>query len=97
MSFSPITHLRHVDLAVPDYNVQVAFYKDHWGLTPVGSDSGVTYFAAEGSPEQYIVRVRNAQDKRIDLVLVRRGGPDSRRRPRPAARQHRGHPGQRTG
>ena len=68
MSFSPITHLRHVDLAVPDYNVQVAFYKDHWGLTPVGSDSGVTYFAAEGSPEQYIVRVRNAQDKRIDLV-----------------------------
>ena len=68
MSFSPITHLRHVDLAVPDYNIQVAFYKDHWGLTPVGSDSGVTYFAAEGSPEQYIVRVRNAQDKRIDLV-----------------------------
>ena len=68
MSFSLITHLRHVDLAVPDYAIQVTFYKDHWGLTGAGSDSGVTYFAAEGSPEQYIVRIRNSQDKRVDLV-----------------------------
>ena len=68
MSFSLITHLRHVDLAVPDYKVQVAFYKDHWGLTDVGTDSGVTYFAAEGSPEHYIVRVRNSPEKRVDLL-----------------------------
>lgn len=68
MSFSPITHLRHVDLAVPDYQKQVTFYRDHWGLTEVGSDSGLTYFAAEGSPEQYVIRVRDAADKRVDLV-----------------------------
>ena len=68
MPNSPITHLRHVDVAVPDYDTQVEFYAEHWGLTEVGHDSGVTYFAAEGSPEQYIIRVRRAGDKRLDLV-----------------------------
>lgn len=68
MSFSPITHLRHFDIAVPDYDKQVEFYRDHWGLTEMHSDKTVTYFAAEGSPEQYSVRVRNDQDKRLDLV-----------------------------
>ena len=28
-----ITHLRHVDLAVPDYDKQLDFYTDTWGLT----------------------------------------------------------------
>jgi catechol 2,3-dioxygenase-like lactoylglutathione lyase family enzyme len=63
-----ITHLRHVDLAVPDHDRQVAFYTDMWGLTPVASDTGVTFLAAEGSPEQYVVRVRRAGDKRLDLI-----------------------------
>ncbi|RZK69622.1 MAG: oxidoreductase [Rhodococcus sp. (in: high G+C Gram-positive bacteria)] len=68
MSFSPITHLRHVDIAVPEYDKQVAFYGNNWGLTDVGGESNLTYFAAEGSPEQYIVRVRRADEKRLDLV-----------------------------
>jgi catechol 2,3-dioxygenase-like lactoylglutathione lyase family enzyme len=68
VSERPITHLRHVDIAVPDYDKQVAFYSEKWGLADVGGESDVRYFAAEGSPEQYIVRVRRAQDKRLDLV-----------------------------
>lgn len=67
-SVSPITHLRHVDIAVQDYEKQVAFYEEKWGLVKAGSDGDVTYFAAEGSPEQYVIRVRRAQDKRLDLV-----------------------------
>jgi len=62
-----ITHLRHVDVAVPDYDRQVAFYSGIWGLTPTG-DGDVTYLAAEGSPEQYVVRIRRARAKRLDLV-----------------------------
>ena len=27
-----ITHLRHVDLAIPDYERQLAFYTQVWGL-----------------------------------------------------------------
>jgi catechol 2,3-dioxygenase-like lactoylglutathione lyase family enzyme len=68
MAFSPITHVRHFDVAVPDFEKQVNFYKDHWGLTVMEDDGDVVYFAAEGSPEQYVTRVRRSEDKRIDLV-----------------------------
>ncbi len=63
-----ITHLRHVDLAVPDYETQRTFYKDTWGLTEVGTDGDLSYLAAEGSPEQYVVRLRKATEKRLDLI-----------------------------
>ncbi|QYN33512.1 VOC family protein [Pseudonocardia sp. DSM 110487] len=63
-----ITHLRHVDLAVPDLAKQRDFYTGAWGLTAEHSDSGLTYLAAEGSPEQFVVRLREAADKRIDLI-----------------------------
>jgi catechol 2,3-dioxygenase-like lactoylglutathione lyase family enzyme len=62
-----ITHLRHVDLAVPDYDKQLAFYTGVWGLTQVADDDGIAFLAAEGSPEQYVVRLRRG-DKRMDLV-----------------------------
>jgi catechol 2,3-dioxygenase-like lactoylglutathione lyase family enzyme len=63
-----ITHLRHVDLAVPDHARQVDFYTTLWGLTPVASDTGVVFLAAEGSPEPYVVRLRKDTDKRVDLI-----------------------------
>ncbi|GAA3777758.1 VOC family protein [Microbacterium kribbense] len=68
MTFSPITHIRHFDIAVPDFEKQIEFYKNHWGLTVQHDDGDVVYFAAEGSPEQYVTRVRRSADKRLDLV-----------------------------
>lgn len=68
MTSSLITHLRHVDLAVPDFARQRAFYGTTWGLTEVASDSGLAFFAAEGSPENYVVRIRADERKRMDLV-----------------------------
>jgi catechol 2,3-dioxygenase-like lactoylglutathione lyase family enzyme len=62
-----ITHLRHVDLAIPDFRKQLEFYTEVWGLSQVGGDSGVAFLAAEGSPEQYVLRLREG-DKRLDLV-----------------------------
>jgi len=63
-----ITHLRHVDLAVPDYERQLDFYTNLWGLKAETSDSGIAFLAAEGSPEQYQVRLRKADEKRLDLI-----------------------------
>ena len=63
-----ITHLRHVDLAVPDHATQLDFYTGAWGLVAEHSESGLTFLAAEGSPEQYVVRLRRAAEKRIDLI-----------------------------
>ena len=68
MTDRPITHLRHVDLAVPDFETEYGFYTGLWGLTETASDTGVSFLAAEGSPEQYVVRLRKAADKRIDLI-----------------------------
>jgi catechol 2,3-dioxygenase-like lactoylglutathione lyase family enzyme len=62
-----ITHVRHVDLAVPDYETERDFYRTTWGLTPVAEDSGIVFLAAEGSPEQYVVRLRKDAQKRMDL------------------------------
>jgi catechol 2,3-dioxygenase-like lactoylglutathione lyase family enzyme len=70
-----ITHLRHVDLAVPDYRAQLEFYTDTWGLTAEQSDTGLTFLAAEGSPEQYVVRLRESDDKRIDLIAFGAASP----------------------
>jgi catechol 2,3-dioxygenase-like lactoylglutathione lyase family enzyme len=42
-----ITHLRHVDLAVPDHARQLDFYTGVWGLKAEHNDSGLTFLAAE--------------------------------------------------
>ena len=39
-----------------------------WGLSPETTDDGIAFLAAEGSPEQYSVRLRKADEKRLDLI-----------------------------
>lgn len=63
-----ITHLRHVDLATPDEDRARAFYTSTWGLREVDHSDGLTFLAAEGSPERYVVRLRRSDDKRLDLI-----------------------------
>ncbi|GLW75264.1 oxidoreductase [Kitasatospora phosalacinea] len=70
-----LTHLRHVDLAVPDFEKQLDFYSGVWGLTETASDNGISFLAAEGSPEQYVVRLRRAEEKRLDLVSYGAASP----------------------
>jgi catechol 2,3-dioxygenase-like lactoylglutathione lyase family enzyme len=65
-----ITHLRHVDLAVPNFDVQRDFYANQWGLTEVASDSGISYLAAEGSAESYAVRIRKSENKGIETIAL---------------------------
>jgi len=64
----PITHLRHVALGVPDLPATLAFYRDVWGLTVVASDASVAYLAAADSPEPYVLRLREAEAKRVDVI-----------------------------
>ncbi|WP_059008189.1 VOC family protein [Streptomyces specialis] len=65
---SPLTHVRHVALAVPDFRETVEFYRSAWGLEVVEKDAGVVFFGTPAHPEQYIVRVREDGDKRVDLI-----------------------------
>ena len=75
MSTRLITHLRHVDLAVPDYDTQRSFYTDLWGLTEVANDSGLSFLAAEGSTEPFVIRVRQADEKRVDVIGLGAASP----------------------
>src|ERR1700734_2098381 len=63
---SPITPLRHVAMAVPDLRSAVAFYEGIWGLYRVAGDGDVVYLGSPGVAEPYIIRLRQAEAKRLD-------------------------------
>src|SRR6185437_3840264 len=44
------------------------FYTTMWGLKPAVTDDGIAFLAAAGSPEHYSVRLREAPEKRLDLI-----------------------------
>ncbi|HEX5367997.1 MAG TPA: VOC family protein [Dehalococcoidia bacterium] len=63
-----VTSLRHVDVAVPDFEECVDFYSGVWGLKRVDGEKDVAFLAAEGSDEQFVYRVRQADEGRLDLI-----------------------------
>jgi catechol 2,3-dioxygenase-like lactoylglutathione lyase family enzyme len=65
-----VTHLRYVGMAVPDFDQACSFYGGVWGLTEAASDKDVKFFAAQGSAEPYIYRVRRSDEgqRRLDLI-----------------------------
>ncbi|MCF3106885.1 VOC family protein [Streptomyces roseoverticillatus] len=75
-SSSLITHLRHIDIAMPDFAEQRRFYTELWGLTETAGDTRVSFLAAEGSPEQYVVRLREDARKRTGLIAFGAAGAD---------------------
>lgn len=62
-----VTGLRHVAIAVDNFAESCEFYEKTWGLALAESDSDVAFFAAAGSPENYVLRVRKGE-KRLDLL-----------------------------
>jgi catechol 2,3-dioxygenase-like lactoylglutathione lyase family enzyme len=65
---SPLTHVRHVGLGVPDFREVTAFYRTAWCLEVVHEEPDVVFFGTPASPEHYILRVRKDSDKRVDLI-----------------------------
>jgi catechol 2,3-dioxygenase-like lactoylglutathione lyase family enzyme len=67
---SRVTEIRYVGYAVPDLEAERAFYADQWKLVDAGEKDGMAYFAADGGEEGYVVRLRKAADKRIDVIAL---------------------------
>jgi catechol 2,3-dioxygenase-like lactoylglutathione lyase family enzyme len=65
---SPISHVRHAALTTTDLAATAAFYEGIWGLYRVGSDEDVVYLGAVGSPEPYVLRIRQSAERRTDLI-----------------------------
>lgn len=67
---SRVTEIRYVGYGVPDLEAERAFYVDSWKLREAGEQDGMVHLAAEGSDEPYCVRLRHAEEKRIDVIAL---------------------------
>lgn len=65
-----VSEIRHVGYAVNDLAAEAAFYRDVWGLKDAGEKDGMLHFAAEGSDELYVVRLRQSDTQRIDIIAL---------------------------
>lgn len=63
-----VSEIRYIGYAVPDFEAERRFYAEVWGLEPVASDDGMAYFAAPGAAEHHVVRVRQSDEQRIDVI-----------------------------
>ncbi len=63
-----VSEIRFVGYGVSDLEVERRFYADVWGLIEVAQQDGTAYFAAAGAPEKYVVRLRQTDTPRIDLI-----------------------------
>lgn len=67
---SRVSEIRFVGYAVPDLAAERKFYGDVWGLVEAGEKNGYVHFAAPGHDELYVVRLRQAEQKRIDIIAL---------------------------
>src|SRR5690606_65625 len=67
---SRVTEIRYVGLALPELEAERRFYADKWGLREVAERDGLIYFAAEGHDELFVLRLRQAHDKRVDVIAL---------------------------
>ena len=65
---SRVTDLHYVAHAVPDLIAERRFYGETWGLTEIGEKDGKIYFAAEGSDHPFVIRLRQDDEKKTDLI-----------------------------
>jgi len=63
-----VNEIRFVGYAVPDLEAERRFYADVWGLEEVAAKDGLLYFAAAGSPEHHVVRLRQSDVRRVDVI-----------------------------
>lgn len=67
---SRISDIRYVGYAVPDFEAERTFYRDVWGLREAAEHEGMVYFAAQGHDEPHVVRLRPADQKRVDVIAL---------------------------
>jgi len=67
---SKVSEVRYVGYAVPDLEAERKFYQDKWLLRQVAQEDGMVYFAAEGSDQPYVVRLRQAAVKSVEVISL---------------------------
>ncbi|PVX28586.1 VOC family protein [Sphingomonas pokkalii] len=65
-----VTEIRYVGYAVTDFDAEKKYYEEIWGLESVPSDDGMAWFKAQGHDEHHVVRLRSADENRIDVIAL---------------------------
>ncbi|BCA59218.1 VOC family protein [Sphingomonas sp. HMP6] len=65
-----VNEIRYVGYGVSDLAAERAFYRDVWKLREVGTQDDMVYFACEGHNEHHVVRLRQAEQQRIDVIAL---------------------------
>jgi catechol 2,3-dioxygenase-like lactoylglutathione lyase family enzyme len=69
-SMSRVTEIRYVGYGLKDLAAEAAFYADVWGLDRVTATDGLLYFKAKGHDEHHVVRLRQADVNRVDVIAL---------------------------
>ena len=69
-----VTDIRYIGYGLPDVAAERTFYRDVWGLREAAEQDGCYYFAAEGDDEPFVVRLRHAADRRVDVIALAADG-----------------------
>ena len=67
---SRVREIRYIGYGVPDLDAERAFYNDQWKLIEVGEKDGMVHFTAEGGAEHHVVRLRQSEVKRVDVIAL---------------------------
>lgn len=67
---SRVSDIRYVGYGVQDLPAERAFYREVWGLREVVEADSMLYFATEGSEEHHVVRLRQSEVPRIDVIAL---------------------------
>ena len=65
-----VNEIRYVGYGVTDLAAERDFYRDVWGMREVGTYDDMVYFACQGHDEHHVVRLRAAEEKRIDVIAL---------------------------
>lgn len=68
MKEARVVNVRYVALAVTDFEPERTFFSQHWGLRQVDGTAEMAYFAAEGSGEPFVLRLRKDASARLEVL-----------------------------
>lgn len=67
---SSVSEIRYVGYGVQDFDAELCFYTQTWGLERVPSDDGMAWLRAQGHDERHVVRLRATDANRVDVIAL---------------------------
>jgi catechol 2,3-dioxygenase-like lactoylglutathione lyase family enzyme len=65
---SRVTDIRYIAYGTTRFEEERAFYVDKWGLEAVADRPDVSWLKSQGHDEQYVVRVRRAEQNGVEVI-----------------------------